>query len=243
MSVSDIPFNWNAQLDVKKLRVGYIKESFDELTNADGEGRTPRRLLDTLRSIGVSQFVPMTVPGRSRPTSARSASSRRCSSTSMRAPGRMKEARGGGRPNGRLDSGGGVPAVAARADDDDDEARGGDGERRRVCRRVEQHRRRRRSRRRPRRGDAGRPRPTPTTAGARANRRRPQTPTQRHFDDGEPRVLSGDQHAERLHRDRHRPTNVTFFARPFGEMELLALAKAYQDAAGFHLKRPTALDT
>jgi hypothetical protein len=38
------------------------------------------------------------------------------------------------------------------------------------------------------------------------------------------------------------PTNVTFFARPFGEMELLALAKAYQDAAGHHLKRPTKLD-
>ena len=34
------------------------------------------------------------------------------------------------------------------------------------------------------------------------------------------------------------PTNVTFYARPFGEMELIALAKAYQDAAGFHLKRP-----
>jgi len=26
-------------------------------------------------------------------------------------------------------------------------------------------------------------------------------------------------------------------------MEVIALAKAYQDAAGFHLKRPTALDT
>lgn len=39
------------------------------------------------------------------------------------------------------------------------------------------------------------------------------------------------------------PTNVTFFARPFGEAELLALAKAYQDAAGFHLKRPIKLDT
>jgi Asp-tRNA(Asn)/Glu-tRNA(Gln) amidotransferase A subunit family amidase len=39
------------------------------------------------------------------------------------------------------------------------------------------------------------------------------------------------------------PTSVTFFARPFGEMELLALAKAYQDAAGFHLKKPTKLDT
>ena len=40
-----------------------------------------------------------------------------------------------------------------------------------------------------------------------------------------------------------QPTNVTFFARPFGEMQLLALAKSYQDAAGFHLKHPTALDT
>jgi Asp-tRNA(Asn)/Glu-tRNA(Gln) amidotransferase A subunit family amidase len=43
-------------------------------------------------------------------------------------------------------------------------------------------------------------------------------------------------------RDTGSPTNVTFFARPFAEMELLALAKAYQDAAGFHLKRPAALD-
>ena len=27
-------------------------------------------------------------------------------------------------------------------------------------------------------------------------------------------------------------------ARPFGEAELIAVAKAYQDAAGFHLKHP-----
>ena len=39
------------------------------------------------------------------------------------------------------------------------------------------------------------------------------------------------------------PTNATFFGRPFAEMEILALAKAYQDAAGFHLKRPGKLDT
>jgi len=42
--------------------------------------------------------------------------------------------------------------------------------------------------------------------------------------------------------DAGTPTNVTFFARPFGEGELLALAKAYQDAAGHHLKKPTKLD-
>jgi len=31
---------------------------------------------------------------------------------------------------------------------------------------------------------------------------------------------------------------MTFFAQPFGEMPIIALAKAYQDAAGFHRKRP-----
>jgi Asp-tRNA(Asn)/Glu-tRNA(Gln) amidotransferase A subunit family amidase len=37
------------------------------------------------------------------------------------------------------------------------------------------------------------------------------------------------------------PGSFTFYARPFGEAELLAVAKAYQDATGFHLKHP-ALD-
>ena len=36
----------------------------------------------------------------------------------------------------------------------------------------------------------------------------------------------------------HTPTALTFYARPFGERELLAFAKAYQDASGFHLKHP-----
>jgi Asp-tRNA(Asn)/Glu-tRNA(Gln) amidotransferase A subunit family amidase len=35
------------------------------------------------------------------------------------------------------------------------------------------------------------------------------------------------------------PTSITFFARPFMESELLAVVKAYQDAAGFHLQRPS----
>ena len=32
------------------------------------------------------------------------------------------------------------------------------------------------------------------------------------------------------------PTSITFFARPFGESELLNVVKAYQDATGYHLK-------
>jgi len=39
------------------------------------------------------------------------------------------------------------------------------------------------------------------------------------------------------------PTNMTFFGRPFGELPILALAKAYQDAAKLHLKRPSRLET
>jgi hypothetical protein len=61
MSVSDIPFNWDARLDLKKLRVGYIKESFDELTNAEAKANA-MAMLDTLRSIGVTNFIEMKIP-------------------------------------------------------------------------------------------------------------------------------------------------------------------------------------
>ena len=34
------------------------------------------------------------------------------------------------------------------------------------------------------------------------------------------------------------PVSISFIGRLFGEVELLAAAKAYQDATGHHLKRP-----
>jgi Asp-tRNA(Asn)/Glu-tRNA(Gln) amidotransferase A subunit family amidase len=34
------------------------------------------------------------------------------------------------------------------------------------------------------------------------------------------------------------PSSITFYARPYGEAALLTLAKAYQDATGFHLSQP-----
>ena len=42
--------------------------------------------------------------------------------------------------------------------------------------------------------------------------------------------------------DTGGPTNAVIYAQPFREVEILALAKAYQDAAGFHLMKPTKLD-
>ena len=38
--------------------------------------------------------------------------------------------------------------------------------------------------------------------------------------------------------DSGSPTALTFYGQPFKETEILALAKAYQDASGFHLKHP-----
>src|SRR5262249_10629434 len=61
MSVSDIPFNWNAQLDIKRLRIGYIPESFEDIPNPAAKAAA-QKVLDTLTSLGVSRFIPLTVP-------------------------------------------------------------------------------------------------------------------------------------------------------------------------------------
>jgi Asp-tRNA(Asn)/Glu-tRNA(Gln) amidotransferase A subunit family amidase len=247
MSVSDIPFNWNAQLDVKKLRVGIIQDSFDELTNADAKNNAARTL-EALRSIGVSKFTPIAVPDTAinlNGLSAIGVESAVFFDEHARS-GRMKEARGGGRYNGRL-----VPAVeylklqrarmmvmmklaeatasvdvwvvAANNTGGGGEGRGGG---------------------RGRGADAA---GTDTPGGAPPAGRggeppRPQSPTQRHFNMANlacyPAINVPNGFSE-----NGSPTNAVFYARPFAEMELIALAKAYQDTAGFHLKRPTALDT
>jgi Asp-tRNA(Asn)/Glu-tRNA(Gln) amidotransferase A subunit family amidase len=244
MSVSDIPFNWNAQLDVKKLRVGIIQSSFDELTNADAK-RNAARTLDTLRSIGVSNLIPVTVPEtlfNINGISAIGVESAVFFDEAART-GKMKEARGGGRYNGRL-----VPAVeylklqrarmmmmtqlaeatahvdvyvVASNSTGGDGGRGGRGA-----------------------GATGTTTPDATTppGAATGEPPRPQSPTQRHFAMANlacyPAINVPNGFAE-----NGSPTNAVFYGRPFGEMDVIALAKAYQDAAGFHLKRPTALDT
>jgi Asp-tRNA(Asn)/Glu-tRNA(Gln) amidotransferase A subunit family amidase len=245
MSVSEIPFNWNAQLDIRKLRVGYIKESFDEITNPVVM-ENARKVLDTLRSQGVSTFVPMTIPTFQTNVSGLGVESA-VFFDEMTRSGKMKESRRGGRQTGRL-----VPAVeylqsqrvrmmmmtelaAATAGVDvylvaSNVGGGGGG-----------------------RGAAGRGTdpadPAATETGATGGRRgrgpgeptRPPGPAQRHSTMANlacyPAINVPNGFTE-----VGTPTNVTFFARPFGETELLALAKAYQDAAGFHLKRPTKLD-
>jgi Asp-tRNA(Asn)/Glu-tRNA(Gln) amidotransferase A subunit family amidase len=225
MSVSDIPFNWNAMLDVKKLRVGCITDSFDTLTNAAAKANA-HKTLEGLRSIGIADLVPVAVPEMNVNFSGLGVEATVFFDEHARA-GRMKDARGGGRPAGRL-----IPAVeylqsqrvrtmmmtqlaeaTAHVDvyvvaSNNNGTGGGRG--------------------------AGAPAPSSEPP-------RPQTPTQRHSTMANlacyPAINVPNGFSE-----TGSPTNMTFFARPFREMELIALAKAYQDVARFHLARPSKLD-
>jgi Asp-tRNA(Asn)/Glu-tRNA(Gln) amidotransferase A subunit family amidase len=231
MSVSDIPFNWNAQLDVKKLRVGILQSSFDELTNAEAK-KNAEDTLDTLRSVGVSQFLPVKVPDAPTNVAGLGVESIVFFDEYAR-EGKMKEARGGARPNGRL-----IPAVEylrsqrvrmmmmmklAEATSHVDvyvvasNNTGGEGGGR---------------------GGRGRGEGAATTTEPAP----PRTPTQRHFTMANlacyPAINIPNGFAA-----NGSPTNAVLYGRPFGEMEIIAVAKAYQDAAGFHLKKPMALET
>jgi Asp-tRNA(Asn)/Glu-tRNA(Gln) amidotransferase A subunit family amidase len=91
----------------------------------------------------------------------------------------------------------------------------------------------------------GGPGPRPTSEGSAPPRpaepQRPQTPSQRHFNmanlAGYPAINLPNGFA-----DTGTPTNATIYAQPYRELEVIALAKAYQDVAKHHLVKPR-LDT
>jgi Asp-tRNA(Asn)/Glu-tRNA(Gln) amidotransferase A subunit family amidase len=224
MSVSDIPFNWNAKLDVKSLRVGIIKESLDDLRAPEAIANTDRAM-DVLKSIGVTTLVPMAVPDVPADVSAIAVEEAVFFDEHWRA-GDMKLARNGGRPTGRLvpavdylqsqrirtmmmmklaDATSHVDAYIVASNNTGAPPNEGRG-----------------------RGAGG---------GAPAGPRRPQTPAQRHSNMANlacyPAINIPTGFAA-----SGSPTNMTFFAQPFNEMAILALAKAYQDAAGITTQRP-----
>ena len=230
MSVSDIPFNWNAQLDIKKLKVGYIKESFDELTN-DTAKANAERMLETFKSMGVTNLIPVAVPDAYTNVSAITVERAAFFDGHARA-GHMKEARGGQQANGRLVSAPDylqsqrvrmmmmmklaeatahvdVYLVASNNSGVGGPPGGGRGGAA---------------------GAAGGPPPD-----------RQQTPTQRHSNMANLACYPAINIPNGFGATGS-PTNATLFAQPFREMDILAVAKAYQDAAGFHLKKPSKLD-
>ena len=229
MSVTDVPFNWNAQFNIKALKVGIIQESFDEITNATAKANADQ-MLATFKSLGVTQFIPITVPNFTTGTGSFGVERTAYFDEHARA-GRMKGTRGGTQANGYLIS---APQYLQQ-------------QRARMMMMMELQK-----------ATAhvdvylvgstntGIPAP-PRPAGAAPEGPRPPQPDrvqsapQRHFGyanlAGYPAINLPNGFGE-----TGSPTNAVIYAQPFRELEIIALAKAYQDAAGFHLKKPTKLD-
>jgi Asp-tRNA(Asn)/Glu-tRNA(Gln) amidotransferase A subunit family amidase len=226
MSVSDIPFHWNAHLDIKTIRVGYLKESFDETTDPVTK-RNNEATLEALRTMGVS-LIPITVPEWSLDGSGFGVESAAFFDEMIRS-GRDKlmtnPSRASGMKSARL-----VPAVEylqsqrartmmmmkladATANVDvylgpaDRSVTGADPDRPGAA------------------GEGG------------ASPRGHQGPTIRHFNmanlAGYPALAVPNGFTA-----AHTPGSIIFYGRPFAEGQLLALAKNYQDAAGFHREHP-----
>lgn len=52
LTVIDLPFNWNAKTDARKLRIGYLKAAFDEEHSLPEEKVNDFATLETLRKLG-----------------------------------------------------------------------------------------------------------------------------------------------------------------------------------------------
>jgi Asp-tRNA(Asn)/Glu-tRNA(Gln) amidotransferase A subunit family amidase len=53
LTTTNLPFNWDAMLDIRKLRVGYLKAAFDEPRGVQEEKDNDTAALEKLRSMGV----------------------------------------------------------------------------------------------------------------------------------------------------------------------------------------------
>jgi Asp-tRNA(Asn)/Glu-tRNA(Gln) amidotransferase A subunit family amidase len=251
MSVSEIPFNWNANLDIRKLRVGYIKESYDNVTDPDAKARN-QKVLDILSSLGVSQFIPVTIPNN--PLISVGGPERTAYFDELTRSGKMNGSRGSNNSgaNARVTS-----AVdylqsqrtrmmmmmeLAKATEAVDVYlvagnNGGGGAGRGAAPATD-----------------GETAATGAARGARGARGGRGAGGPRGGAGGPaPGGAAGHSNMANLacypamnvpngFSAAGTPTNCTVFGRPFNEAQIIALVKAYQDVAGHHLLKPSKLD-
>lgn len=228
MSVTDLPFNWNAGLDVRTLRVGLLQASFDELTEPAAKANAAATL-EVLKGLGVKELLPVTVPDFQLDVSAIGVESAAFFDEHQRAGRMAKVGRNRGRPQGRL-----VSAVdfiqAQRARMMMMEALA------KATAHVDVYVVASNS---IGRGGPGGP-PAPRAPGTPRPPRQPQPPGQRHFQMANlacyPAVNVPNGFAE-----GGTPTSIVFYGPPYRELPILALARAYQDKARWHDRTPPSL--
>ena len=247
LSVSELPFNWNPRLDIRKLRVGYLKAAFDETTNPAAK-KFDDAALAQVEKLGV-KLIEVKVPEATADSGGFNVESGAFFDEMIRT-GRDKQMTNPGRANSfrssRL-----MPAVEylqgqrmrammmaklAEATADVDVylvpansggggGRGGRGGRGAAAGAAASGA--------PAGGAATAP--APGRGGGRGGFQ--QGAAGRHFNmantAGYPAIS-----VPHGFQESGSPAALTFYGRPFKETEMIALAKAYQDASGFHLKHP-----
>jgi Asp-tRNA(Asn)/Glu-tRNA(Gln) amidotransferase A subunit family amidase len=245
LSVSELPFNWNVRMaDVKKLRVGYLKDAFDE-TRDPVSKKNEEATLAQVQALGV-KLVALKVPEGNVDSSGFNVESGVFFDELIRS-GRDKQMTNPGRA-GSFRSSRLIPGVEylqgqrarammmaklAEATAEVDvylapaqTGGGGGGRGGRGAGRAGAAG-----------GDAAAAAGPGRGAGFGGGGARLQAAVGRHFNmaniAGYPAVSvpNGFQ-------DSGSPTAMTFYGQPFRETEILTLTKAYQDASGFHTKRP-----
>ncbi len=230
-SVVQYPFNWDASLDIRKLRVGYLEDAFNESGRNAELKANDDAVLAQLRSLGIT-LVPFTLPDfpMMRVTSGILGVESAAAFDEFARSGRDAQlttpTRGAGFRRGHF-----VPAIeylqAQRV-------------RGMIMKQF---------------ADATAPfdvwvapyldmrRLTPPATGAAAAPTPPTSPApppgpiMSHFSVanlcGYPCVSVPNGF-----NAKNQPTNVTFLARPYAEAPMLAVAKAYQDATPWHTRHP-----
>jgi Asp-tRNA(Asn)/Glu-tRNA(Gln) amidotransferase A subunit family amidase len=221
LSVSEIPFNWDGQLDFKKLRVGYLQDAFADKDRMPDWIANDQRTLTELKTLGV-KLVPISVPDFPIDVLSLSVeaavffdellrSGRHSLLTQKTKADRFRVS--------RL-----VPAVeylqsqrmrsimmqklaAATADVDVYLAPSTNGN------------------------------PRAPEGAAPTTNDQPPNKTQQHSQMANLACYPGLALPNGFAANG-TPTSINFMGRPFGEAELMLLAKAYQDATGYNLKHP-----
>ncbi len=235
LTVQDIPFNWNGQQDVKKIRFGYLKDAFDQVTNPVSK-ESDQKTLDHLKALGLT-LIPVQVPEFSLNVTSYPIEEATFFDVPLR-DGRTKKLLLQSLDQ-ELREARVVPAVeylqsqrarmvmmmmlAEATKDVDVWIAPGNA------------------------GNVGAPGGGGATGGRGAAGARGGGGAA----GGAPNVNVAGRHSTMAQLACYPaiavpngfsqgglPTSITFFARPFGEAELLAVVKAYQDATGYHLKHP-----
>src|SRR5271163_1645844 len=64
LAVQDVPFNWDANLDISKLRVGYLKAAFENTRQTPQVNANDAAALQKIRSMGLN-LIEITLPAHS----------------------------------------------------------------------------------------------------------------------------------------------------------------------------------